>query len=241
MTELEKNLQTIYERIANAAARANRDPRTITLVAVSKTFPADAVLAAHALGVRHFGENRVEEATDKIPAIAAQLVSATRVPTWHLIGHLQSRKVRDAVPLFDAIQSVDTVALAQRIEQRAAQLGKVMPILLEVNIAGEASKSGFAPAPREQFFAATRAILALPHLDPQGLMTIAPMATAPDDPRPRATFRALRELRDAVRATFPERAWQHLSMGMTDDFEAAIAEGATIVRIGRAIFGTRAP
>lgn len=237
MTDLEKNLQAIQERVANAAARAHRDPRTITLVAVSKTFPAEAILAAYALGVRHFGENRVEEAGEKIPPVNAQAQGIT----WHLIGHLQSRKVRDAVPLFDCVHSVDSVELAQRIEKRAAQIGKPMPILLEVNIAGEAAKAGFAPEPRENFFAAVRAILALPHLDAQGLMTIAPIAAHPADPRPRAAFRALRELRDALSVRFPERAWAHLSMGMTDDFEAAIAEGATIIRIGRAIFGARTP
>lgn len=232
---LAQNLQLIQQRIARAAERAGRDPRAITLVAVSKTFPAEAVLAAYALGVRHFGENRVEEAARKIP-----ITQLSNYPiTWHLIGHLQSRKVKDAVPLFDFVHSVDSIALAQKIDQRAAALDKRVPILLEVNIAGEATKSGFAPEPREPFFGAVRAILALPQLDAQGLMTIAPLATNPDDARPRSAFRALRELRDELRARFPERAWQHLSMGMTDDFETAIAEGATMVRIGRAIFGER--
>jgi pyridoxal phosphate enzyme (YggS family) len=154
-----------------------------------------------------------------------------------LVGHLQSRKVKDALPLFDVIHSIDSVALAQKIEARAAALNKTLAILLEVNVSGEASKYGFAPAPREEFFEAVRAILALPHLDVQGLMTIAPIVAQPDAARP--YFGALRELRDELRARFPDRAWQHLSMGMTDDFETAIAEGATMVRIGRAIFGER--
>lgn len=233
---LEQNLRAVQQRIARAAARAGRDPREITLVAVSKTFPVETILVAHALGVQHFGENRVEEAAEKIPTLKA---SITQSPiTWHLVGHLQSRKVKDAVALFDLIHSVDSVALAQKINQRAAALGKRLPILLEVNIAGEASKYGFAPEPRAEFFAAVRAILALPQLDAQGLMTIAPLVAQPDEARP--FFGALRALRDELRARFPEGAWQHLSMGMTDDFEAAIAEGATMVRIGRAIFGARA-
>jgi hypothetical protein len=242
MISLEKNLKTVQQRIASAAERAARDPRGITLVAVSKTFPAETILAAHAHGVRHFGENRVEEALEKIPSVNQQTIRLTNQPTnitWHLIGHLQSRKIKDAAPLFDFIQSVDSVALAQKIERRAALLGKTIPILLEVNISDEATKYGFAPEPPEPFFDAVRTILALPHLDTQGLMTIAPIVAQPDDPRPRSAFRALCALRDELRARFPERTWQHLSMGMTDDFEAAIAEGATIVRIGRAIFGER--
>ncbi len=243
MDSLAKNLQSVQQRIADAAARAGRNPNEITLVAVSKTFPAESVLAAHALGVRHFGENRVEEAVEKIPLVLRQLPNhlTTELPniTWHLVGHLQSRKVKDAAALFDFVQSVDSVALARRLSDRAAAIGKTMPILLEVNVSGEASKYGFASAPREPFFAAVREILALPHLDAQGLMTVAPIVAQADDARPRSAFRALRELRDELRARFPDRPWQHLSMGMTDDFQAAIAEGATIVRIGRAIFGER--
>jgi len=240
---LAENLHRLQERIARAAERAGRDPRDITLVAVSKTFPAETILAAHALGIQHFGENRVEEAAQKIPRVHHLITQSPNHPitpspiTWHLVGHLQSRKVKDAVPLFDVIHSIDSVALAQKIEQHAAWLNKTIPILLEVNISGEATKYGFAPEPRETFFEAVRAILALPHLDVQGLMTVAPIVPQPDAARP--YFRALRELREALRARFPERAWQHLSMGMTDDFEAAIAEGATMLRIGRAIFGER--
>jgi pyridoxal phosphate enzyme (YggS family) len=234
--EIERNLQIVRTRIANAAGRAGRDPREITLVAVSKTFPAEAVLAAHTHGIQHFGENRVEEAAEKIPRVHHLTAQSPNI-VWHLIGHLQSRKVNTAVALFDFIHSVDNLALAQRIETRAAALGKTVPLLLEVNVSGETTKYGFALEPREEFFATARAISALPHLDPQGLMTIAPIAAHPDDAQPH--FRALRALRDELRARFPERAWQHLSMGMTDDFEAAIAEGATIVRIGRAIFGSR--
>lgn len=239
--DLQSNLRSVQQRIADAASRASRDPRDITLVAVSKTFSTEDVLAAHALGVQHFGENRVEEAVEKIPLVMHQLPnrSTTQLSniTWHLVGHLQSRKVKNAAALFDFVQSVDSVALAKRLNDRAAMLGKTLPILLEVNISGEASKYGFASVPRDPFFEVVREILAMPHLDAQGLMTIAPIVVRADDARP--CFRALRELRDELRGRFPERAWSHLSMGMTDDFEAAIAEDATIVRIGRAIFGER--
>ena len=247
--DLQSSLHSVQQRIADAAARVGRDPRDIILVAVSKTFPAESVLDAHALGIRHFGENRVEEALDKISLVKQQLPNYPSAPlrtgpttqppniTWHLVGHLQSRKVKDAAVLFDFVQSVDSVALAKRLNDRAAALGKTMPILFEVNISGEASKYGFAPAPRETFFAAVREVIALPNLDLQGLMTVAPIVAYADDARP--YFRTLRELRDELRGRFPNRAWLHLSMGMTDDFEAAIAEGTTIVRIGRAIFGER--
>ena len=237
---LAENVQRVQQRIARAAEEAGRDPREITLVAVSKTCSVETMLAAYELGIRHFGENRVEEAAQKIPTINSQITQSPNhlpVPSpivWHLVGHLQSRKIKDALLLFDVIHSIDTVSLAQKIAQRAAMLQKTMPVLLEVNIAGEATKYGFAPEPRAAFFDAVRTILALPHLDVQGLMTMAPIVAQPDEARP--YFRALRELRDELRARFPDRAWQHLSMGMTDDFEAAIAEGATMVRLGRAIF-----
>jgi pyridoxal phosphate enzyme (YggS family) len=244
MSDLEKNLQLVQQRIADAATRAKRDPSEIALVAVSKTFPVEMILAAHALSVQHFGENRVEEAAQKIPSVNQQLSQppnhlTTQPPniTWHLVGHLQSRKVKDAASLFDLVHSIDSVALARRLNDRVSALGKTMPILLEVNVSGEATKYGFTPAPLEAFFEMTGEILALPRLDVQGLMTIAPIVAHPDDARP--YFGMLRELRDELRARFPERAWQHLSMGMTDDFQVAIAEGATIVRIGRAIFGER--
>ncbi|MBI3740261.1 MAG: YggS family pyridoxal phosphate-dependent enzyme [Chloroflexi bacterium] len=234
MNDLEKNLRAVQARIHAAAESVRRDPNGITLVAVSKTFSAENIIAAYELGVRHFGENRVEEAQAKIQKVKNQNPSAAI--TWHLVGHLQRRKTRDAVELFDVIHSVDSVALAQKINQRLAA-NKRIAILLEVNISGEQSKSGFAPEPRADFFAAVKEILNCQNLDAQGLMTIAPIVAQPPDARP--YFRALRELRDELREKFPHCAWQHLSMGMTDDFEAAIAEGATMLRIGRAIFGER--
>ncbi len=227
-----ENLLRIQEHIANAAIRAGRDPGEITLVAVSKTQPVEAILEAYAAGVRHFGENRVEEAAEKIPVVNAQASGIT----WHLIGHLQSRKAKDAASLFDFIHSIDSVTLAEKLDARVAAIDtlRAIPILLEVNVSGEVTKSGFAS---QDLFVAVESILQLKHLDAQGLMTIAPIV--PTDEQARPHFRALRELRDELRRQFPARAWQHLSMGMTDDFEAAIAEGATIIRIGRAIFGDR--
>lgn len=227
---LVENLLRIQERITKAAASANRNPNEITLVAVSKTQPVATMLAAYAAGVRHFGENRVEEAAEKIPVVNAQASGIT----WHLIGHLQSRKAKDAAPLFDYVHSIDSVSLAQKLDARAAAIGKTIPILLQVNVSGEESKYGFAP---QDLFAAAEQIIQLKNLDAQGLMTIAPMVEDAEQARPH--FRALRELRDELCRQFPARAWHHLSMGMTDDFEAAIVEGATIVRIGRAIFGER--
>jgi pyridoxal phosphate enzyme (YggS family) len=248
MTDLTGNIDKVRNRIRAAAERAGRDPGAITLVAVSKTFSADAILAAHALGVWHFGENRVEEAAEKIEQVKRQKHALSKVEgakaeiTWHLVGHLQSRKVHEAIALFDVIHSVDSVSLARKLSQRLLsaneETNKRIQILLEVNVSGEASKYGFAPEPHADFLAAVGEILQYKQLEVQGLMTIAPIVANPDDACP--YFRALRELRDELRARFPQSAWQHLSMGMTDDFEAAIAEGATMLRIGRAIFGQRA-
>jgi pyridoxal phosphate enzyme (YggS family) len=234
LQSLGSNIRSIHQRIERAATRANRNPNDITLVAITKTFPAESILVAYEMGLRHFGENRVEEAAEKIPAVNAQ---AREKITWHLVGHLQSRKVKNAAPLFDYIHSVDSVELAERLDKNAASLDKTIPILFEVNVSGEQSKNGFVPEPSENFFHAAREILALSHLNIVGLMTIAPIVANPDDARP--CFRALRVLRDELQSRHPDHALPHLSMGMTDDFEAAIAEGATMLRIGRAIFGER--
>jgi hypothetical protein len=224
------NLQQVRERIYAAARRAHRDPGEITLVAVTKTLPSERIRQAYELGLRDFGENRVQEAAEKIGAWLGER------PTWHLIGHLQRNKARLAVQLFDAIQSVDSVELARALEGHAARAGRHLPILLEVNVGGEASKAGFSPD--QAFWQAVPQILALPHLEVQGLMTVAPVANDPQDVRP--VFRRLRGMRDELRLRYPSVPWLHLSMGMTDDYEVAIEEGATIVRLGRAIFGARA-
>ncbi len=228
-------LDKVRERIELAASRAGRDPGEITLVAVTKTHPVPVIREAYDLGVRHFGENRPEEALPKIEELASELAQAgLPVPHWHMIGHIQHRKVKLVVGHYDLIHSVDTVKLARRLDNRFREAGIRQPILLEVNVGGEESKFGFAP---EELPAAVEEILPLENLEPQGLMTVAPIVDDPEEVRP--VFRRLRELLDDLRQRFPEAPWQHLSMGMTDDFEVAIEEGATIVRIGRAIFGPR--
>ncbi len=240
--EIEANLTRVRDRIAAAAQRGGRGPEEVTLVAVTKTHPARVVAAAYAAGLRDFGENRLEEASAKIPTVQ-EIIPLPERPRWHMVGHLQRRKVRRAVALFDLIHSVDTLRLAQRINRVTEESGKVIQVLLEVNVSGEASKYGFdlsaaaGKQARAAFFADVEQILALPYLRPCGLMTMAPIVTDPEQARP--IFVALRTLRDDVSRRFPEADWCELSMGMTDDFEVAIEEGATMVRIGRAVFGER--
>jgi hypothetical protein len=191
-------------------------------VAVAKGFPAEAVREGAAAGLRHFGENRVQEAQAKLPLLA----DLSPRPTWHMVGHLQTNKVKTALGLFDIIHSVDSLHLAEAISRRAPQSVRV-PVLLEVNVAGEAAKYGFSA---EELPAQAEAIRRLPGLDVRGLMTVAPMTESPEQVRP--VFRRLRGLAESL-------GLRELSMGMTDDFEVAVEEGATIVRIGRAIFGER--
>lgn len=242
MTDVGRNLDQVRERMAGAATRAGRDPAEITLVAVTKTHPPEVVLEAHQAGVRHFGENRVGEGMAKIPAVRP-LLSGLQ-PTWHMVGHVQSRKARDTVEHFDYVHSVDRLKIARRFSRFAQEAGRTLPVLLECNVSGEESKYGFDMARWEQqegrrdaFFTAVEEILSLPGLAVEGLMTMAPFVADPETVRP--VFGSLRALLDALRERFPRHAWSHLSMGMTDDFEVAIEEGATMVRIGRAIFGQR--
>jgi len=231
---LSDNLTRVQDRIAAAAARAGRDRSTITLVAVSKTHPVEELLAAYDLGVRHFGENRVEEASVKLPAF--KLTIGDPAVVFHMIGHIQSRKAEDVATLFDRVHSVDSVKLAQHLTRFAK---RPLPILLEVNVSGEESKYGFDGARRAELFEAIEVISQLPNLQLDGLMTMAPLVENPEEARP--VFRALRELRAEIAAHYPALTLPHLSMGMTDDFEVAIEEGATLVRVGRAIFGERSP
>jgi len=231
-SSLHDNLTRVQERIAAAARLVGRDPSSITLVAVSKTHPVEALLAAYEMGVRHFGENRVEEASTKLPSFK-QVISDPAV-VFHMIGHIQSRKAEDAATLFDRVHSVDSVKLAQRLARFAVQ---TLPILLEVNVSGEESKYGFAGTRRAELFSAVEAISHWPQLRLDGLMTMAPIVPDPEQARP--VFRSLRDLRDEMEARYPTLKLPHLSMGMTDDFEVAIEEGATLVRVGRAIFGER--
>ncbi|MFN8497784.1 MAG: YggS family pyridoxal phosphate-dependent enzyme [Anaerolineae bacterium] len=223
------SLRAVEERIARAAARAGRDPQSVTLVAVSKTVAAPRVYAAYLNGVRHFGENRIEEAVPKQADLPGDI-------TWHMIGHVQSRKVRDVVGHFHLVHSIDSLALAEAFQRRAEAVGVEVAVLLEVNVAREPQKYGFAP---EDLAAVAASVAAMSHVKLQGLMTMAPIVADPEAARP--VFRQLRQLRDALAQALPAVAWRHLSMGMTDDFEVAVEEGATLVRVGRAIFGERAP
>jgi pyridoxal phosphate enzyme (YggS family) len=230
-----ENLIRVHEQITGAARRAGRSPEEIRLVAVAKTFPASAVIKAINAGARDIGENRVEEASEKIPQVTAGINQPVR---WHLIGHLQRRKAREAVALFDLVQSVDTLRLAESLNRQGAAAGKRVPILLQVNIGSDPQKFGWAPEPRAEMLRDVEKIVSFENLDVRGLMTIGPLVASPEEGRP--FFRALRLLRDDFARQFPQAHWRELSMGMTDDYAVAIEEGATIVRIGRAIFGQRA-
>ncbi len=227
---MQANLTTLAERISVAASRAGRPAAAITLVAVSKTFPAEDVAALAAAGQRHFGESYAQEALDKIKAVSALTDESL---TWHFIGPIQSNKTRQIAGHFDWVQSVDRLKIAQRLSaQRPANLPP-LNVLLQVNISGETSKSGVEPA---ELSAMAQAVAALPRLRLRGLMAI-PEPT--DDPaRQRKPLAALRELFDRQRAA-GLADWDTLSMGMTADLEAAIAEGATMVRVGTALFGER--
>jgi len=223
---LADNLGVLQERIHAACGRAGRDPTSVTLLAVTKSHPPEVVAAAARLGLNLFGENKVQEARAKIPLCPGKL-------RWHFIGHLQSNKCRDAVELFEMIQSVDSLALAQEITKRAEQAAKTMPILLEVNVAGEASKSGYAP---EKLLAELAAINALRKIEIHGLMAVPPWSSEPEKSRPH--FQRLREIKERCEQILGVPL-PHLSMGMSGDFEVAIEEGATLIRIGTALFGPR--
>ncbi|MBM3189202.1 MAG: YggS family pyridoxal phosphate-dependent enzyme [Chloroflexi bacterium] len=232
------NLARVRERIARACSRVGRQPGEVTLVAVTKTRSPEEIIQAYQCGVRHLGENRVEEAEVKIPALASAFQADP--PTWHMIGHVQSRKAERAVAIADVIHSVDSLRLARRLDRFAGELGKRMPVLLELNVSGEESKEGFPSwddAGREALLVQIPELIACEHLSLRGLMTMAPIVPDPEQARP--VFQALRRIRDTLRERFDALDWPELSMGMTDDFEVAIEEGATLVRIGRAIFGPR--
>ena len=220
MSEVAHNINQIRQRICSAAERGGRRPEDVTLVAVSKTIEPERLEAALGAGQTLFGESRVQEAKAKIPLVSGRA-------HWHMIGHLQTNKVRDAVALFEVIHSVESVKLATELNKWAEHAGKTQVIFLEVNVSGEGSKFGLKP---EDLESTLTEINKLPRLEVQGLMTIAPVAEEVEKARP--YFRRLRELRDALNL-------RELSMGMTHDFEVAIEEGATLVRIGAAIFGER--
>jgi PLP dependent protein len=226
------NVGVIRERIASAATRVHRDPNSITLMAVSKTVEPARIREAYAAGVRVFGENRVQEFAEKF-ATLADLKDAQ----WHLIGHLQSNKAKKAAELFTAIDSVDSLRLAEKLHQAAQQAGKKLAILIEMKVGEEESKAGISLGDPE-LERILRAAPQLEHLQIRGLMTVPPFSQAPDGAR--LYFRALRDLRDTITArNLPSVTMDVLSMGMSYDFEVAIEEGSTCVRVGTAIFGAR--
>ena len=226
------NLAETRDRIAIAAARAGRDPADIALMAVCKTFPADAILDAYAAGQRLFGENRVQEFADKFPRVAG-LADAK----FHIIGHLQSNKSAKAAEIFHAVDSIDSAKLAWRLNDSAQKLGKTLDVLIEINVGGEQAKSGLAPDSPELDATLSQAPQwASLHI--RGLMTVPPFTDDPEGARP--YFRQLCELRDHLNARhLPSVVLDVLSMGMSHDFEVAIEEGSTCVRVGTAIFGVR--
>lgn len=234
------NVMRVRETIAEACDRARRSPADVTLIAVSKTHPPDVILQAVETGLQHFGENRVEEAGMKIPVVNAQSPQSL---VWHMIGHVQSRKAKEVVPLFQVVQSVDSLKLASKLSTLVAGQDQKLPVLLEVNVSGEAAKYGL-PAwdwqtdaeARRRLWAEVEAVLALPGLDVRGLMTMAPIVDDMEQTRP--IFASLAALRKALAEAF-QRPLPELSMGMTDDYPVAVEEGATMVRVGRAIFGVR--
>jgi len=226
------NVVEIGKRVVMAARRAGRNPDSIAVMAVSKTFPARAILDAYDAGLRIFGENRVQEFAEKHPDVQS-LASAD----FHLIGHLQSNKAAKAAELFHAVDSVDSLKLAEKLNDSAGKLGKILRVLIEVNVGGEEAKSGLAPDSPD-LDVLLRAAPGFPHLAIRGLMTIPPFTEDPEGARP--YFRKLRQLRDAIAArNLPRVHMDVLSMGMSHDFEVAIEEGSTCVRVGTAIFGSR--
>ncbi|MGQ9897735.1 MAG: YggS family pyridoxal phosphate-dependent enzyme [Acidobacteriota bacterium] len=227
LSAITENIARVRERMLTACQRAGRTPDQVTLIAVSKTTSLADIVAATDSGIYDFGENRIQEALTKIPAASPQL-------RWHLIGHLQSNKAKPAVEHFHLIHTVDSLALAQRLNRLAQERQKRQSVLLQVKLGDEATKSGIAPTALPALYAAIRA---LPNLQVQGLMTIPPFC--PDLEAVRPYFRHLRELRDTLRAEFPSDELLELSMGMSHDFEIAIEEGATLIRVGTAIFGPR--
>ncbi|HTL71341.1 MAG TPA: YggS family pyridoxal phosphate-dependent enzyme [Candidatus Eisenbacteria bacterium] len=222
-----EKLASVEERMARAAAKSGRARKDITLVAVTKGAGPEAVVEARAAGLTVFGENRVQEAAAKIPACPPEAGVE-----WHMVGHLQTNKVADAVSLFGLIQSIDSVRVARAVNDAAAAAGKTADVLLEVNISGEPKKYGFKPA---EIYAALEAAAGLPAVRVLGLMGLAPLTD--DEAARRAAFKELRGLFSVCKSVKkPNLEMRHLSMGMSDDFEAAIEEGSNMVRLGRAIF-----
>lgn len=230
MSSIAENIKVVRERMESACRRAGRNPSEIKLVAVSKTVDINRIREAVLSGISIIGENRVQEAREKIEEFNRLQTSDFRLQTvsWHMVGHLQTNKAKTAVMLFDLIHSVDSLHLAEEIDRQAGKVGKIQKVLLEVNLAGEETKHGI---PKEDAIDLLKEISKLNNISVEGLMTIPPFTEDPEEARP--YFKELRELRDRTNGL------RELSMGMSNDFEIAIEEGATIVRIGTAIFGER--
>ena len=227
-TDISSNISLIRQRIEAACARSGRDPQSVRLMAVSKTVAPERIREALEAGITLLGENYVQEAREKIPAIG-------HAAEWHMIGHLQTNKVKYVVHLFDWIHSVDRLELARELDKRAGQNNRRLNVLIEVNVSGEESKNGMEP---DAALELVRQVSLLPNISVHGLMTMPPYSDNPENSRP--YFQALRKLRDEISAAaIPNIRMDELSMGMTDDFEVAIEEGTTIIRVGRAIFGKR--
>jgi PLP dependent protein len=232
LVSISQNIARVRERMAAAALRARRRPEEIALMAVTKTFPPELIREAYNTGLRLFGENRVQEFAAKVEALR-DLQGAQ----WHMIGHLQSNKAAKAAGWFSGIDSVDSVRLGQRLNASAREMGKKIPVLVEINVGGEQAKSGVAPESAE-LEEILRAAPELDHLEIRGLMTVPPFTEDPEGSRP--YFRQLRELqREMAARKLPEVTMSVLSMGMSHDFEIAIEEGSTCVRVGTSIFGER--
>jgi pyridoxal phosphate enzyme (YggS family) len=233
--EVSERLRAVRERIAGAASRSGREPEAVTLVGVSKRKPASLIVAAVRAGLRAIGESYVQEALSKLPEARSELAAAgLSPPRWHFVGGLQSNKARDVVQIFDVVESVDRPSLARELSRRAEARGRRMPVLLQVDLADEASKGGVAEADLPALLALCTS---LPGLSVGGLMTLPPAASDAEASRP--FFARLRELRDSLRGSAAGAGLRELSMGMSADYEVAIEEGATWVRVGTALFGPR--
>ena len=236
MTTLAENLERLEEAIAAACHRASRPRAEVELMAVSKTYPAATIAEAAALGLTLFGENRVQEFAGKEAALDPLRTRAANPIRVHLIGHLQSNKAQRAVELFDGIDSLDSLRLAERLNEAAGKLGRRLPVLIEVKLSSEVTKAGIDPSSVEAAQLLER-LPSLSHLQLRGLMTIAPFGVS--EAETRACFRSLRQCRDRWAATYSKLSFEVLSMGMSGDFDLAIEEGATRIRVGTALFGAR--
>lgn len=241
---IRQQIASINAEIEAACQRAKRDPKTVKLIAVTKQRSVEEIMAVLAAGITELGENRVAETGAKMPLVIEQLANTGFTPTWHMIGHVQSRKAREVLELYSVVHSLDSLKLAQRYDQFAHEKETKIQVFLEMNVSGEDSKEGIAAkdwatdrVQRQQVWETVEAVASLPNLQVLGLMTMAPYYAEAQATRP--VFEALRKLRDALVQDFKELALNELSMGMTNDYPVAIEEGATMIRVGRAIFGER--